>query len=97
MKKSYEEIVGQFEKGVRKQYDYRHLPRTRCVAKFGGEERLEFILPSGEDPETFCRGWKKLSTSQIVFPQTQPELEGVLINFDVVPLVFVIPEPAPGG
>ena len=89
----YKQVVEQFGKSVRKQGPG-HLPRTRCVATF--QERLEFILPEGTEALTFCRGTKTLDPSRLVFPQTQPELQSVIVNFDTGMIVFVMPEPAPG-
>lgn len=86
----YREVADHFGKSVKKAHG--KLPRTRCVAKMGADERIEFILPVGTDPATFCRGWKRLSVDQLVFPGAQPEIESVLINFDAVFFVNVIPE-----
>lgn len=91
----YQEAKDKLEKSMQKQHDHRHLPRVRCVVTFG--ERLEFILPEGTDPATFCRGEKTLDprAHQVVFPQFQSDLEAVLINFDTGMIVYVKPETKP--
>ncbi len=85
-------IKKRFEESVQKPHDHRHLPRTRCVVTFG--ERLEFILPPGTDASTFCRGTQVLDPQahQIVYPQSQPELQSVIVNFDNGMIVYVMPE-----
>lgn len=94
MDKRYKDAKKKLDEAVGKQHDYRKLPRMRCVAKMAGEERIEFILPEGTNPATFCKGWKELSINQLIFPQTQPEIKSILVNFGAVSLIFVSPEPA---
>lgn len=95
MDKTYTEATEKLVRAVRKQHDYRHLPRTRCVVTFG--ERLEFVLPEGTDAATFCQGTETLDPKahQIVFPQFQADLQAVLVNFDTGMVVYVKPETKP--
>ena len=86
-------IKKRFEESTKKQrHDHLHLPRIRVVAILN--ERLEFILPPGEDALAFCRGTKVLdpTTHQIVAPQQRAALQSVIVNFDTGTIVFVYPE-----
>ena len=87
-----QDIKKRFEESTKKQHDYRHLPRTRCVVTYN--ERLEIILPPGEDASTFCQGRKVLDPKahQVVYPQTKAGLQVVLIDFDTGMIVYVYPE-----
>ena len=91
-------VKERFEKGIQKQHDHRHLPRMRCVVTYN--ERLEIILPPGEDDPTFCQGRKVLDPKahQVVYPQTKAGLQAVLIDFDTGMIAYVYPETllAPG-
>jgi len=92
MNKTYKTARDTFEKSVQKQHDHLHLPRIRCVVTWN--ERLEIILPPGEDASTFCQGRKVLDPQahQIVYPGTKSGLQAVLIDFDNGMIVYVTPE-----
>ena len=91
-KVSYKDAVQRLDKSVKKQHDYRHLPRTRCVTTWN--ERLEFILAEGMDAHTFCQGERTLNPTahQVVYPGTYPGLLEIIHNFDTGKTVYVIPE-----